>query len=128
MAASKAPAGLGPRGRRLWREVGADEDSPTRRLLVEEACRLADRLDRLDALLSGKSSAWLTLAEKSGTELTVVVDKVLSEARLHAVSLKLLIAELRQGAAGSAGAAISEGGTADELANRRARRIADASG
>src|SRR5690242_3325012 len=47
--------GFGPRGARLWREMTAERPdlSPAERVLLEEACRTADRLDRLDAFLLG---------------------------------------------------------------------------
>ncbi|OPE55768.1 hypothetical protein BV510_03400 [Mycolicibacterium diernhoferi] len=46
----KYPTGLKARGRRLWRELheAADfGDSPEARLIAEEACYLADEIERL---------------------------------------------------------------------------------
>ncbi len=45
------PPGLGPSGRRLWREyAGRTEFGPGDLVLLREACRTADSLDFLDAL------------------------------------------------------------------------------
>ena len=91
---------LGRRGRRLWEQVTADgpELRPTERVLLEEACRIADRLDKLDRLLSGDAGDWLALAEDRGDpeRLVIVVDRALSEARQQAAVLKQVLAELRQ--------------------------------
>lgn len=80
----------------MWREMTSGGfPPPMQRLLLLEACRIADRLDKLDAQLNGES--WLRfLADDEGTEITVVVDRVLAEARQQATALKQLIAEYRQ--------------------------------
>lgn len=93
----RAPSGLATRGRRLWRELTALHDfDPAERVLLEEACRMADRLDRLDALLTGSEDAWLKLrTDDDGTEVRVVIDSALSEARQQANVLKQLVTALR---------------------------------
>lgn len=89
------PAGLRERGRQLWAELSEGKFGPAHLVLLEEACRLADHLDRLHAQLEGED--WLRfLVDEAGTEVTVKVDGVLVEARQHAVALKGLVAELRQ--------------------------------
>jgi hypothetical protein len=95
------PPGLGPRGRRLWRELTADEQPsliPTERVLLEEACRLADRLDTLDRMLRGDEDAWMRLRsmDDDGSIVQVVINNLLSEARQQQVALKQLLGELRQ--------------------------------
>jgi hypothetical protein len=120
---------LGPRGARLWEKLTATaRQDPAALVLIEEACRIADRLDRLDEVLRGTADAWLHLEtnEDSGT-VVVVVDRALSEARQQAIALKQIITELRQ-AAGGAQQPGQGGGKADELAARRRQRLADASG
>lgn len=88
---------LGKRGRRLWDALTADTPDPAQLVLIEEACRIADRLDRLDAQLRGDEDAWLRfIVNDDGSEVTVVIDRALSEARQQAVALKQLFAELRQ--------------------------------
>jgi hypothetical protein len=87
------------RGQALWDELSSGRFGPAHLVLLAEACRLADRLDRLHAQLDGED--WLHyLVDESSTEATVQVnvqvDNVLVEARQHAVALKGLVAELRQ--------------------------------
>jgi hypothetical protein len=93
-----SPAGLGPRGARLWDEMAGLRLSPAHVLLLERACRLADRLARLDEQLEGGD--WLRtvvgeVSEAGAVEVRVVLDRPLSECRQHEVALKLLVAELR---------------------------------
>ena len=46
------------RGALLWDEVaGAHELDPSQRLILEEACRVADRLDELDKLVTARGVA-----------------------------------------------------------------------
>ena len=64
-------------------------------VLLEEACRMADRLDRLDAILDGRAD-WLGFeVNDDGSEITVTVDKVLAESRQLQTALKGVVAELR---------------------------------
>lgn len=60
MSVPRAPSGLGSAGRRLWqgtfapRENGARlELRPDERVLLVEACRLADDVERIRKLLDG---------------------------------------------------------------------------
>jgi hypothetical protein len=130
-AGREPPKGLRARGKRVWRElVDGGSPGPAEVLLIEEACRLSDRLDRLDAILNGRDRAWLQLeVSDDGTEITVIVDKCLSEARQQAVALKQLLGEIRQMASGKAAGApmqAQEVSFRDQLAARRAQRLADA--
>jgi hypothetical protein len=89
---------LGPSGSALWLEMTKDGQLPAlQAVLLLEACRIADRLDKLDAQLRGED--WLRfLADEAGSEVSVVVDKVLAEARQQATALKQIVAELRTAA------------------------------
>jgi hypothetical protein len=92
------PASLGVRGQRLWDEMAALKLGPTHVLVLERACRMADRLARLDSLLEGGD--WLEgvvqrLGDDGVVEVRVKVDRALGETRQHENVLKLLIAELR---------------------------------
>lgn len=119
---------LGTRGRRLWADLtAAAEPSPAARVLIEEACRLADRLDRLDRILTGRDAEWLRLrVNDDGSEVTVTVDKVLSEARQQQVALKAVLGELRamRTPAATAPPQGKGGGVADLSARLAARRAA----
>ena len=100
--AKQAPKGLGTRGRRLWREITEAHDlDPMQVVLLEEACRCADRLDKLEEKLSGREDAWAHLLSRMdlGDEDTRVVelriDGALSEARQQQNVFKQLLASLR---------------------------------
>lgn len=114
--------GLGERGARLWREMAGDTLSGAALVLLEEACRLADRLDRLDDFLRGHEDSWMKFHARNedGSIVEVVVDKALAEARQQQVSLKQVVAELRQ--VTGKGQPQSQGGGSDDLASRRAAR------
>jgi hypothetical protein len=93
------PDGLGERAAALWSELIAERASVTRQILAGEACRLTDRLDRLDAK----------------NEMT--------EARQTAVVLRQILGQL----AGQQ-AELPGGSIADEVAARRAARESGATG
>ena len=124
---------LGKRGGQLWTEMTTDASwGPAELVLLEEACRLADRMDRLDSLLSGDIDTWLRLrVDDSGVDVSVQVDSALSEARQHAVAFKAILAELRQGqkagrGASPAGEKVRAGVT--DLSRKIAERRAQAAG
>jgi hypothetical protein len=102
MAASSRDVTSVTRGERLWRDMKGDGLDPAQRVLLEEACRIADRLDKLDRLLAGSAHDWVSLVESKGDpeRQEVVIDRPLAEARQQATALKQLIAEIR--AAGAA--------------------------
>jgi len=105
---------LASRGRRLWREMtAAVELGPAQLVLLEEACRITDRLDRLDRVLRRREdAAWLEVqsADPDGRVLRVVVDNALSEARHQATALRGLIAELTKTAGRSPAQPAAGGG------------------
>ncbi|MGN9802052.1 hypothetical protein [Micromonospora sp. L32] len=117
---------MGARGARLWEEEGGDSLTGARRVVLEEACRLVDRLDRLDAIVNGRDRAWLTLETDDAGGITVVVDKLLSEGRQQQLALKQLAGELRAG--GGAAKPATGGSILDQLAARRATRLANPAG
>lgn len=89
---------LAGRGRRLYREVIAEQPDlgPRQRVVLEEAARTADRLEQLDRILRGDERVWARiLVPDSGTEMELVVDKTLAEARAQQASLARLLSELR---------------------------------
>lgn len=88
----------GPRGRRLWTALhkGVVRDAATD-LLIEEACRIADRLDQLDRLLRGDVDEWIRveLPSLDSVDLVMKVNPLLSEARQQAATLQRLLASLQ---------------------------------
>lgn len=125
---SSAPAstpadGFGERGRRLWRDLKGATLPPADRLLLEEACRLADRLDRLDAFLVGQEDAWLRFRARNedGSVVRVVVDRALSEARQQADTLRGIVADLNR-KLGAGAPETPEVNPLDEFTRRREER------
>lgn len=102
----------GGRGGRLWAQMNEGRGlAPTHVVLLEEACRMADRLDRYDAMLSGEHKEWFRLeVPEDGSEVVLIVDRLQSEARMLASAYKSIVAELRQ-ALEDAGAARPPGPT-----------------
>jgi hypothetical protein len=123
---------LGKRGMRVWVDLGGAALPSAGRLLVEEICRTADRLDRLDSLLRGDEDSWITLRTVSddGSVVQIVINNLLAEARQQQVAMKQLLAEFRQTATvGLAETSPQAGGSfRDDLRARRAARLADAAG
>ena len=116
------PDGLGTRGAALFSQVAEGvkiELSPLHAALLVEACRIADRLDRLDAQLAG--GVFLDVETSDRGVVEVVVDKGLAEARQQALAMKQIVSEIRQ-AAPAEGAAGTEGDQVDDLSSRRAAR------
>jgi hypothetical protein len=128
------------RGRALWDEMADKLPGALHRDLLTEACRLADRLDRMDGLLRGDRAAWavLRIGERFNDddlyEVTVIISSVVQEARQHAMALRSIVSELRmamrEAARTAKPAAEDEPGDAidgllgemDELALRRGKR------
>ncbi|MFF9097574.1 hypothetical protein ACF1AX_31185 [Streptomyces sp. NPDC014802] len=96
--AVEEPAGLGERGRRMWRESLAIWSlTPAHLVLLEEACRIADRLDLLDSMLRS-----LAGDVNPNVEQFADISGLLAESRAQSSALKLLLAEIRQGQTSSA--------------------------
>lgn len=123
---------LGPSGRALWQEMTASGRlPPMQMLLLREACRLSDRLDRLDEILRGDVEVWARLTHRLLTEdYELKIDGAMAEARQAATAVKQIVAELRQGTAGRGKAAAKPaakgvgGGVTDIAAKIAARRAA----
>lgn len=85
-------ASYGERGRRLW-DAHADQIDGERGLvLLEEACRIADRLDGLARILGGRTEL-IEIRVDEGIAV-FVVDAALVEARQQATVLRQLVAAL----------------------------------
>jgi hypothetical protein len=119
-------ATFGPRGQALW-DALAPGMPVARRVLLDEACRLADRLDKLDAIASGSARAFASIrvrGEDMPAEL--VVNGALSEARMTATALRQILTELAPAVAGDEAAPAAGGSVSNDLAKRRAERLAKA--
>lgn len=85
---------FGPRGRRLWNDLADKITGEAHRALLEEACRIVDRLDQLDALLKGDASQWCRIETLSPRVVELRVDSPLIEARQQANTLRQIVAAL----------------------------------
>lgn len=113
----------GPRGTLLREELRDADLGAPHRLLVDEAARIADRLDRLHYALQNKGT-WLRFEAADGGEVVVTVDNVLAEARQQATALKGIVSELRAAlpAREKSKPAAKAGGLGDLSARIAARR------
>jgi hypothetical protein len=89
---------LGPRGRRLYAGVVDEhpELSARARIVLEEAARVADRLETLDRMLRGDVFVWAHVETGALGRRELVVDKTLAEVRQQQSTLARLMSELRQ--------------------------------
>ena len=90
--ASKAPAGLGPAGRRIWTTVAKTYDLRIDELRVlEDACREADLIDRIQAELSDPDHELVV----KGSMGQPVSSPLVQEIRQHRSTLQRLLAGLK---------------------------------
>ena len=122
-----APTGLLARGKALWSALCDQyEIDAATAVLAADACRTADRLDRLDGILRGRSKEWITFeAKEDGSGLDVIVDNALSEARQQQLALNQILTTLGVGKLDTPKQA-KGGGLINELAERAAAREAEA--
>lgn len=97
-AAQRKPAQTA--GARLVADLARDDDGYRITVMVVEAGRIADRLDKLAALLSGERESWLSLRINRDQVAEVRVDNALGEARHQATTLRGLLAEIHRQRAG----------------------------
>ena len=83
---------FGISGSDLWDELHDEDDSAEITVLVREACRISDRLDRLAAAVRG--DGLFDLVEKGDGVLHIYVDSALAEARQQANALRLILNDL----------------------------------
>src|SRR5262245_10130003 len=124
-----APPGLAARGTRLWREMAAGGAlTPAQRTLIEEACRIADRLEQLATALRHPRRVFGIEISAFG-DIELVVNGPLAEARAQVTALKYVFAELRQhGGTGQAAATSGDANVADLTARIAAQRRAATAG
>lgn len=103
------PFGLGDRGSRLWREMTASAAlTPAHSVLLEEACRIADRLDWLNSIVLRWVSP-VNTDDGDGEPKSADIQGLLAESRQQSTALRGLLAEIRQGLKGSASSSPSSG-------------------
>lgn len=131
----EAPSFLRAKGRELWDNVSRDfELNPAGQALLGEACRTVDRLERMAAALSSRSTMWFELepsmAEQeldAAPEFNVVVNGMIGEARQLQNVLRSTLKELGvTGVTAKAEDESSRVSLTDELKRRRQERLARA--
>lgn len=83
-------------GKRLVEDLTQQGDPYAITVLILEAGRIADRLEKLDALLSGEQTLWMCLRVDRDGDLYVSVGNPLAEARQQATVLRHLIAAVHR--------------------------------
>lgn len=126
------PAYLRAKGRALWDSVvSAYTLTPAALAMLGEACRTADRLERMAAALSSRSTLWFevepSLADQdvdTSVEFSVVVNGMIGEARQLQTTLRQTLTTL--GVVGVEAANTGQESTSvlDQLAQRRQARLA----
>ena len=120
------PDWLKARGLELWVEVTqAHTLNASALALLGEACRTADRLERLAAALSSRSTMWFELGDiDQATELGVpiVVNGMIGEARQLQTTLRQTLTTLGVVSVDAAEKAAKS--QLDQLAERRKQRLA----
>ena len=98
------PTGLESRGRELWDAAVADSEfDAAGLLLLGEACRTADIIERLSAALRSSSQEWVRLAEEAemladgAAKIQIVVNPLLGEVRQQRIALRTMLAHLKLG-------------------------------
>lgn len=100
----RAPKGLEARGKELWEAaVAASEFDAAGLLLLGEACRTADIIERLSAALKSSSQEWIRLSEEAemlaggAAKIQIVVNPLLGEVRQQRIALRTILAHLKLG-------------------------------
>lgn len=96
MVVSRAnPHKLDARGLRLWKSIATGQKlSEIEQQNLVEACRIADRLEKLDELVRGDEDAWfrLKLPRTDERVIEILINDPMKEARMHAAALRQLLA------------------------------------
>lgn len=96
-------ASLQMTGAQLIEELSQPGDGIAMRIMLQEAARIVDRLNRIDALLSGDENLWARLVVGRDSVLEVKVDHVLQESRQQTTVLRHLLAEISRSRGGDPG-------------------------
>lgn len=103
---SDCPKGLGSRAKALWDGVLDEVELDSAGLIIlEDACRTCDIIDRLSGALKSRNQEWIRLeddiafhaAEHRALEIHLVVNPILGEIRQQRLALKQFLAQLKLG-------------------------------
>lgn len=132
------PEGLEARGAWLWQAVLAERPTmnAAQRVLLEEACRMSDRLDRLHRVVGGEHFVEYLSPEDDEQVFVVQVNNAIAEARLTATALRGVVISLGLDATRAAnrtgtvapGESERKGDPIDEIEQHRNRRTAGGPG
>lgn len=89
---------LGPGGRALWDDIVKENPGlqSQQKAQLLEACRMKDRLDKLDEIIRGDARVWTELVDDHGdVAVTFEVDRALTLANATADKMKQLLAAAR---------------------------------
>lgn len=90
--AATTPAGLGDSGRALWSDIAGTYDlRPDERRLLEDACREADLIDRLEAEIADPDHEMVV----KGSMGQPVSSPLVAEIRQHRTTLRALFGALK---------------------------------
>lgn len=88
---------LAASGEALLTSLASDDDPYELRVLIIEAARTADRLDKLDLLVRGDIDTWCVLTHNLQTQdYELKINSALSESRQQGAALLRLLAEIRK--------------------------------
>lgn len=119
------PADLGDRGAAIWGWYDNGTLTPDRAVLAAEAARLADRLEKCDAILRGAVDTWMKLyLPDSDDEIVIRIDTAATLSLKLASEFRQIIRQLDDQAA--APAQQKEASLADQVAAAREARKARA--
>lgn len=79
----------------MWESYHLLVDGERGLVLLEEACRIVDRLGKLDELLRGDADVWARVMHRTRTDdYELVIDSALIEARQQASVLRQILGGL----------------------------------
>jgi hypothetical protein len=90
--APRTPSGLGDSGRELWSEIAGTYDlRPDERRILEDACREADLIDKLEAEIADPDHEMVV----KGSMGQPVSSPLVAEIRQHRTTLRALFGSLK---------------------------------
>lgn len=112
--ATRAPDGLGPKSKKLWRSITGEFELRADELrILEDACREVDLVERMEESIQAGS---LVVAGSMGQD---VAAPLVQEIRQHRATVQKLLAALKLPVEDEGAAAASRSSSARALANAR---------